>query len=300
MTMTLDPNRTPDSPYTENGGDAMSTSQHVGSQFDGRWVDKQTVWTQIIGFAILIMTTVLCALISVPAALPAVVTLLMLGVYIVCWPFVAQRVERVIAALSGLASILVSMLPIDIEAPVGPSAHAAAGEYWSVVYILSRRWAVTVFVILIVALVASFVRQMLRERRINLVRSLSRGLLSALVAVGIGGWMMVDRLCGLMRTLDDAPAQGLQQSVPVWVWLSVGIIACSAMVWLATASYHWWGHAATVDVNGAVASSTAEASDHESVNPTMSAYRWIGQGLVPVMLSGFVVFLVVFLSALVL
>lgn len=123
------------------------------------------------------------------------------------------------------------------------------------------RWAYFMVGVFLVLVFASFLRQMLRENRKHMIASLSRGLFVSVVALGAASWMF---LPSLMMDL----AHGVGPSWLPGTLLGVLVVAAVALL---IASIFWW--------NGM---------------HTKLPFSWMGTGMVPVLMMGFLVYVAAF------
>ena len=124
------------------------------------------------------------------------------------------------------------------------------------------RWA-SMFVVLLVALtVLGFARQMFRERASHLVRALSHSLTSGVAAASLAGWSFLPRLVDQLRS---NPVHGARLAGV----LAVLVVAVVLIVAMCSGSLLWW----------------RQADPDERIRAP-----WIGFALLPVLLSGLVVY----------
>lgn len=149
-------------------------------------------------------------LIAVPAALPIAtakisltVCMLILLTFLAFWPLQGNIIDRIIALISGIASAwcatlaLKGWLPqsviIDYETVSMSKFIAAIHPY--------ERWAVSFALILVAATFVTFIRQMLRENRTNLVRNLSHTLTASIACAALPGWLFLPSIIRFMPSL---------------------------------------------------------------------------------------------------
>ncbi|MCI1713102.1 hypothetical protein [Bifidobacterium tibiigranuli] len=187
-----------------------------------------------------------------------VVTVLALAAlltFVVAWPLRSDTVARVVAAIVGVASIAAAALPADILGSSGEciiipetslqassTGTCAADGALALLGTAISHWASTALVLLALLIIGGFLRQMLREQRTELVRSLSSFVLGGVTAVAAGAWVVTARV---MRALHDADA--LNVSAPLFAsssstWYALGglLIVVAVMVALAIVSCRWW------------------------------------------------------------
>ncbi|PJM74006.1 hypothetical protein CS006_02330 [Bifidobacterium primatium] len=120
-----------------------------------------------------------------------------------------------------------------------------------------RRWALFLVVAFAAIVVVSFLRQMLRKVRSHLIASMSAGLTAAVTALGSTCWVFLPALMNDMSSKQADSATG---------W-AVFIVLAAAAVLLLVASTSWW---------------------KELEHP--APFAWMGMGMLPVMLFGYLVF----------
>ena len=129
---------------------------------------------------------------------------------------------------------------------------------------MQEGWIAGVGGLLILLIVVSFGRQMARENRTHLIRSLSHNIVEGVAMIGSAGWCFLSTLLPI-RSGENAASTEFAVS-PAWI-VSV-IVSLLLIVALDVCSY-WWNRNAD--------------PDPQSKNP------WIGIALLPVMISGIVV-----------
>ena len=198
------------------------------------------------------------------SAIPQVVALLVvLMAFLTYWPFRGSGIDRAISAMFGVLSAACALIalgdgsfspPASVTSviPTGIKPDAVAYAMWASLYV----------VLLVALTVLGFARQMFRRHVTHLVRSLSHSLTSSVVAVSLPGWMFLPEL---FAQLDDVSASG-SRFVGIVVVLSVAVLLIVA---LSACSLLWW----------------AQSDPDEGVHAP-----WVGFGLLPVLLSGLVVY----------
>lgn len=129
---------------------------------------------------------------------------------------------------------------------------------------MQEGWIAGVGGLLILLIVVSFGRQMARENRTHLIRSLSHNVVEGVAMIGSAGWCFLSTLLPIrsgenVASIEFAVSPAWIVSVIVLLLLIVALDACS----------YWWNRNAD--------------PDPQSKNP------WIGIALLPVMISGIVV-----------
>lgn len=124
----------------------------------------------------------------------------------------------------------------------------------------TETWLAGVGILLIALIVVAFGRQMAREERSHLIRSLSHNVLDGVCAISVFGWCFLPGLLQVIVGTQQLHDPGLKWVAPVLLALIVLVAAL-----LAVASY-WW---------------------HKEMDPPSEArHAWVGVALAPVMLSG--------------
>lgn len=153
---------------------------------------------------------VVVLLLAIAAALPvatAKITLalcmIILLAFLALWPLHGNIVDRIIALCSGIASTwcatfaLKGWLPqsviIDNETVSMSKFIAAIRPY--------ERWAVSFALILVAATFVTFLRQMMRENRTNLVRNLAHTLTASIACAALPGWLFLPSIVRFMPSL---------------------------------------------------------------------------------------------------
>ena len=140
-----------------------------------------------------------------------------------------------------------------------PRATGAEGTE-SVGFYPQETWAAGVVGLLVALVLVSFARQMAREDRSHLIRSLSHGVTGGVAMIAAPGWCFLPDLFAACRAADGGPA-------PTAASVACAVIVVLAVL-LAAASYLW-------------------ARDANPVEG--AAHPWLGIGLMPVMFLGPVV-----------
>ena len=124
------------------------------------------------------------------------------------------------------------------------------------------RWASAFVVLLVLLTIVGFARQMAREHRSHLVRALSHSLTSGVAAASMAGWTFLPRLFGQLH--GDAGSQ-------LNVIGMVAVLACAVilMIALGVGSLLWW----------------LQSDPDERIQAP-----WVGFALMPVLISGLLVY----------
>ena len=177
----------------------------------------------------------------------------MLVLFTLCWPFRTGRAERVIGLVAGICSLTFACTgAADAFLPQSRVDAAIGADLIPLV-----QWAGCFAGLLVLLTIVSFARQMLREERSHLIRALSHCLTGGTASVALAGWCF----------LPEAVEAGATAPMP----LSAVVVAIAVLLVLALcAASVWW---------------------LRELDPTPEAREpWIGVALLPVMLSGIVVF----------
>lgn len=126
------------------------------------------------------------------------------------------------------------------------------------------RWSWFLILAFLTIVIVSFGHQMWRKDRSHLIVSMSTGLIVSACALGSSCWLF---LPSLMHDLLSAPDDG------AWVAALVLVALIALGVLLVIASGSWWN-----EIDGP------------------SPYSWLGMGVMPVMLLGYVVYVAAFVA----
>ena len=129
---------------------------------------------------------------------------------------------------------------------------------------MQEGWIAGVGGLLILLIVVSFGRQMARENRTHLIRSLSHNVVEGVAMIGSAGWCFLSTLLPI-RSGENAASTEFAVN-PAWI---VSVIVSLLLIVALDACSYWWNRNAD--------------PDPQSKNP------WIGIALLPVMISGIVV-----------
>lgn len=200
---------------------------------------------QVTAYVLLVAATVIPTPGATPI-IPMIVVALVLAAFIASWPFRGTMLDRVTTVVFGVISLVFVVVPFP-SGGIAPQHIAVDGKIpgW-------YSWALVVGLLLVVLVVFSFGRQMARENRSHLIRSLSHAATSGVASIAVAGWCFLPDL-GTMISRNT----------------TVGAIAVIVLVVLAAAL---------------VVASILWARDSDP-DPNAS-HPWIGIGLLPVMLMG--------------
>lgn len=214
---------------------------------------------QVVAYVVLVACSVASpardagAAVSMPFT--AVGVLLMMVAFLICSPLRDGVPGRVIAAVCGVISLVFAVVP-SIGGVIFPAEATGAEGAAEAVY-PQEVWAAGVCGLLVALVIVSFARQMAREERSHLIRSLSHGVMGGVACIAAPGWCFLPDLIGACAGGGAGAAD----------WAAVAVVVVAAVV-LAVCSLLWTGDA----------------------NPPEGAVRpGIGLGLLPVMALGSVI-----------
>lgn len=219
---------------------------------------------QIIAYVVLVALALVPGMMYGDAAKPAAVpftiiaSLAMVVLLVVFSPFRDGVAGHVIAAIAGLLSAICATTVMlgNVIFPAGLDG----GKSFS----MEEAWIAGVGGLLIVLIIVSFGRQMARENRTHLIRSLSHNVVEGVAMIGSAGWCFLSTLLPI-RSDENAASAEFAVS-PAW---TVSVIVSLLLIVALDACSYWWNRNAD--------------PDPQSKNP------WIGIALLPVMISGIVV-----------
>lgn len=170
---------------------------------------------------------------------------------------------RVIALICGFLSMIFATTTVlgSLVYSAGDTRRMSDGTV--VEYVVPQAWLLGAGALLVVLIVAGFIRQMARENRTNLITSLSAMILDGVCSIAAAGWCF---LPALFRGMTVSRQDGSTALHTAWM---VGIAAVIIVaVLLAVASYRW----------------------NKDAQPFANAHSpWLGMGMIPVMLTGGIV-----------
>ena len=183
---------------------------------------------------------------------------------------VREAADRLIGAVAGVLSILCARTSLASQLFYPAYEGGRLADDGRLVMYQLVRWAACFAILLIAATIIAFGRQMVRAERSHLIRALSHCMTGAVVSVSAAGWCFVPDLIDMGSA---SPDNGL---------LTRFIIVAAAFV--------------VVAVLFAVCSvSWSREADPDPAAPA----PWLGIGLLPVMLSGLLVFAASFVMQLI-
>ena len=163
-------------------------------------------------------------------------------------PFRDGVVGHVISVVAGLLSV-VCATTVMLGRAIFPAGLGNEDTFW-----MQEGWIAGVGGLLILLIVVSFGRQMARENRTHLIRSLSHNVVEGVAMIGSAGWCFLSTLLPI-RSGENAASAEFAVS-PAW---TVSVIVSLLLIVALDACSYWWK------------------------NP------WIGIALLPVMISGIVI-----------
>ena len=218
---------------------------------------------QIIAYVVLVALALVPGMMYGDAAKPAAVpftiiaSLAMVVLLVVFSPFRDGVAGHVIAAIAGLLSAICATTVMlgNVIFPAGLDG----GKSFS----MEEAWIAGVGGLLIVLIIVSFGRQMARENRTHLIRSLSHSVVEGVAMIASAGW------CFLPVLLPTTHSRAVDMfSNVTTTWVVAAIVTVLVAVALTVCSYFW----------------------HRDADPEPDARSpWIGLALLPVMLTGLAV-----------
>jgi hypothetical protein len=227
---------------------------------------------------VLVACCAACAAWGLPVIVVAVFAALSVLTFVALWPLRADAIARIAALAAGVVSIIIAVLPV----PAGSDGVRVAVS--SLATAVVARWSSALLVLLVLLVVTGFLRQMLREPRTQMVRSLSSYVLGGVVALGAGGWVVLARVLYVMHDATEArSAKGswFVSAASPWGAIAVLIAAGALIAAIALASRQWRRQWATAAARPRQDSASA---------------LWLGFGLLPALLYGLIAFLVAFVA----
>ena len=208
------------------------------------WKNKalSMLLAQLTSYVLFIAATVIPSPGTVPI-IPLIIAALTLAAFVVFWPFRGSILDRIVTLVFGAISLIFVIVPFP-TGKVPPDQTAADGSVlpW-------YSWALAMGLLLVVLVVFSFGRQMARENRTHLIRSLSHSVVEGVAMIASAGWCFLPTVLKAIGTVAF-------------------VVVLLVIVALAVCSYFWHRDA-----------------DPE---PT-ARDPWIGIAMLPVMIAGAVV-----------
>ena len=245
-------------------GSEMTAPQAVSQQNPSKVAFGKVLAIQIVAYVVLVALALVPGIAYGDSANPAVVpftiigSLAMIALLVVFSPFRDGTAGHVIAVIAGLLSVVCATTMTLGRAIF--AADATGGKDFS----MEDGWIAGVGGLLILLIVISFGRQMARENRTHLIRSLSHSVVEGVAMIASAGWCFLSTLLPI-RSGENAASTDYGSTT---AWAVAVIVALLLIIALDACSY-WWNRDAD--------------PDPQSKNP------WIGIALLPVMISGIVV-----------
>lgn len=219
---------------------------------------------QIAAYVVLVVLALIPGISYGNAEEPAIVSftvvasVAMIALLAVFNPFRDGVAGHAISVIAGLLSV-VCATTMMLGRAIFPAGLGDEDTFW-----MQEGWIAGVGGLLILLIVVSFGRQMARENRTHLIRSLSHNVVEGVAMIGSAGWCFLSTLLPI-RSGEDAASTDYGSTT---AWAVAVIVALLLIIALDACSY-WWNRDAD--------------PDPQSKNP------WIGIALLPVMISGIVV-----------
>ena len=245
-------------------GSEMTAEKATAQEATRKVAFAKVLAIQIIAYVVLVALALVPGMMYGDAAKPAAVpftiiaSLAMVVLLVVFSPFRDGVAGHVIAAIAGLLSAICATTVMlgNVIFPAGLDG----GKSFS----MEEAWIAGVGGLLIVLIIVSFGRQMARENRTHLIRSLSHSVVEGVAMIASAGWCFLSTLLPI-RSGENAASTDYGSTT---AWAVAVIVALLLIIALDACSY-WWNRDAD--------------PDPQSKNP------WIGIALLPVMISGIVV-----------
>ena len=227
---------------------------------------------QIIAYVVLVALALVPGMMYGDAAKPAAVpftiiaSLAMVVLLVVFSPFRDGVAGHVIAAIAGLLSAICATTVMlgNVIFPAGLYIGRAFGSRWQKPAQIAGG---------IVLIIVSFGRQMARENRTHLIRSLSHSVVEGVAMIASAGWCFLPVLLPTTHSKAAAMSAASGATVDMFsnvttTWVVAAIVTVLVAVALTVCSYFW----------------------HRDADPEPDARSpWIGLALLPVMLTGLAV-----------
>lgn len=219
---------------------------------------------EVAAYAVLIVLALIPGVSYGDSDIPSVVSFAVVGsvamiaLLTVFSPFRDGVAGHVISVIVGLLSA-VCATTMMLGKVIFPTDFTGDDSFW-----MQEGWIAGVGGLLIVLIVASFARQMVRKERSHLIRSLSHNVVEGIAMISSAGWCFLPSI--LPVDFGESAATTQYVSIPVWGCSVVVVVAVA--VTFGVCSYLW----------------------NRDADPEPDANRpWIGRALLPVMLTGAVV-----------
>lgn len=129
--------------------------------------------------------------------------MLILLTFLTFWPLHGNMIDRAIALCAGIASAWCATLALKGWLPqsvITDNETVSMSKFIAAIRPYER-WAVSFALILVATTFVTFIRQMLREHRTNLVRNLSHTLIASIACAALPGWLFLPSIIRFMPSL---------------------------------------------------------------------------------------------------
>lgn len=254
-------------------GSEMTAPQAVSQQNPSKVVFGKVLAIQVVAYVVLVALALVPGIAYGDSANPAVVpftiigSLAMIALLVVFSPFRDGTAGHVIAVIAGLLSVVCATTMTLGRAIFADDA--TGGKDFS----MEDGWIAGVGGLLILLIVISFGRQMARENRTHLIRSLSHSVVEGVAMIASAGWCFLPVLLPTTHSRAAAMSAASGATVDMFsnvtmTWVVAAIVTVLVAVALTVCSYFW----------------------HRDADPEPTARDpWIGIAMLPVMIAGAVV-----------
>lgn len=248
----------------------MTDSQDTVRKSPSKVAFSKVLAIQIVAYVVLVALALVPGITYGDPTKPAVVSFTVIGslamivLLVVFSPFRGGIAGHVIAVIAGLLSV-VCATTMMLGRAIFP-ANASGTKDFS----MEEGWIAGVGGLLIVLIVVSFGRQMARENRSHLIRSLSHSVVEGVAMVASAGWCFLPTLLPMTHSQAIAVSAAVETDgtftgSTTMTWAIAAIVTLLVAVVLGVCSYFW----------------------HRDADPESTARNpWIGIALLPVMLTG--------------
>lgn len=254
-------------------GSEMTAEKATAQEATRKVAFAKVLAIQIIAYVVLVALALVPGMMYGDAAKPAAVpftiiaSLAMVVLLVVFSPFRDGVAGHVIAAIAGLLSAICATTVMlgNVIFPAGLDG----GKSFS----MEEAWIAGVGGLLIVLIIVSFGRQMARENRTHLIRSLSHSVVEGVAMIASAGWCFLPVLLPTTHSRAAAMSAASGATVDMFsnvttTWVVAAIVTVLVAVALTVCSYFW----------------------HRDADPEPDARSpWVGLALLPVMLTGLAV-----------
>jgi hypothetical protein len=171
-------------------------------------------------------------------------------------PFRDGAAGHAISVIAGLLSV-VCATTMMLGRVIFPTDFAHRDTFW-----MQEGWIAGVGGLLVLLIVVAFGRQMARENRTHLIRSLSHNVVEGVAMISSAGWCFLPTILPLVHNGENAASTEYGSAL---AWALASAVTLAIIVALGVCSYLW----------------------QRDADPDPKANKpWIGLALVPVMLAG--------------